>query len=193
MIENYSQDQHFDPVDVTESFWQKNGPSFENCTFSNCNFQKMNLADLKFYDCRFTHCDFSLSQVPGTIFQGVDFIDCKLSGILFDQCNPFALELRFKGSKLDHSSFYGLKLNQALFQDCSLKGVDFTNAQLKEASFKGSDLAEVKFEQTNLEKADFRTAIHFVIQPDNNKIKGAIFSMDGLPGLLAAYKIKIEA
>lgn len=191
MTEKYVQDQHFENVENYGSFWQSPGMHYENCTFSGCNFQKTALSGLKFFDCHFEDSDLSLTEVKETIFQNVAFKDCKMSGILFDSCNPFALEMHFRGCKLDHSSFYALKLDKTDFLYCSLKGVDFSSAQIKEAIFSGSDLLEAKFDQTNLEKADFRTAVNYVIHPQHNQMKGAIFSLDGLPGLLSAYKIKI--
>jgi uncharacterized protein YjbI with pentapeptide repeats len=129
--------------------------------------------------------------VEQTIFQQVQFEGCKLSGVLFDSCHPFALEISFADSKLDHSSFYALKMSKANFLNCSLRGVDFTGAQLKDARFTGSDLWEAKFDHTLLQKADFSGAIHYQINPEQNQIKGAVFSRDGLEGLLSIYQIKI--
>jgi hypothetical protein len=48
------------------------------------------------------------------------------------------------------------------------------------------------FAQTNLRKADFRTSYNFTINPENNQITGAKFSMETLPGLLQQYKIEIN-
>ena len=44
----------------------------------------------------------------------------------------------------------------------------------------------------NLEKADFRTAAHYSINPENNKIKKAKFAMPWVLGLLDKYNIEIE-
>jgi len=191
MTEKYVQDQHFENVENVGLPWQSPDTHYENCTFSGCNFQKTDLSNVKFFDCRFEHCDLSLAKITETIFQQAVFRDCKLSGLLFDSCNAFALEMHFWDCKLDHSSFYGLKLDKTTFRDCSLKDVDFSSAQLKEAVFSGSDLLDAKFDQTNLEKADFSTAVNYAIDPQHNKVSGAIFSLEGLPGLLGAYKIKI--
>jgi hypothetical protein len=43
-----------------------------------------------------------------------------------------------------------------------------------------------------LEKADFRDAINYRIDPGINKMKKAKFSRDGLPGLLTRFDIIIE-
>ncbi|UAY54024.1 pentapeptide repeat-containing protein [Arachidicoccus terrestris] len=191
MTENYIQDQYFEGIENDCLFWQTQRSNYENCTFAACNFKQTDMSEVRFYDCRFENCDLSLTDVKGTVFQNIAFHGCKLSGVLFDKCNQFGLELKFYDTKLDHSSFYDLKINRAVFVQCSLKGVDYSAAQLKEAQFNGSDLTDAKFDQSHLEKADFRAAVHFVINPELNKVKGAVFSMDGLPGLLEAYKIKI--
>jgi len=48
------------------------------------------------------------------------------------------------------------------------------------------------FDKTMLEKADFRTAYNYSIDPDNNRIKKAKFSQSGLGGLLHKYDIVIS-
>jgi fluoroquinolone resistance protein len=47
------------------------------------------------------------------------------------------------------------------------------------------------FDRTNLEKADFRSAGNYSIDPTTNKIKKARFSLDGVAGLLDKYDIEI--
>ena len=43
-----------------------------------------------------------------------------------------------------------------------------------------------------LEKADLRTAYDYQFDPEQNRIKGAKFSVQGLPGLLTRFQIKVE-
>ena len=70
--------------------------------------------------------------------------------------------------------------------------VDFTETNLNEASFDNSELSGAIFIQSNLEKADFRTAINFSINPQQNSIRKARFLSTGLAGLLHNYQIVIE-
>ena len=191
MVEKFNLDKHFENVSGDNRFWEAHGNNYENCLFSGCKFQKNSLEEIKFYDCRFENCDLSLVDVRKTLFRNIEFTGCRLSGVLFDQCNSFGLEVRFYDSKLDHSIFFGLKLTKAVFKGCSLKGVDFSYAQLKEADFDASDLMDARFDQTNLEKASLQFASNYLIHPEANNICGASFSLNGLPGLLAAYKIKV--
>ena len=52
--------------------------------------------------------------------------------------------------------------------------------------------AQAVFAYTNLEKADLLNSINIVLDPENNKIKEAKFSLASLPGLLGKYEIKVE-
>jgi hypothetical protein len=52
-------------------------------------------------------------------------------------------------------------------------------------------LAGATFDNTNLEKTNFTTAFNYSIDPDNNRIKKAKFSVPGVLGLLNKYDIVI--
>jgi len=78
------------------------------------------------------------------------------------------------------------------FIDCSLKEVDFAETDLTMAAFTNCDLSGASFMRTILEKADFRTAKNYALDPEINKIKKAKFSYLELAGLLAKYDIDIE-
>lgn len=77
------------------------------------------------------------------------------------------------------------------FLDSKLIEVDFTEADLTKVNFDNCDLSGAIFERTNLEKANFNTAFNYSIDPEDNKIKGAKFSISGLAGLLENHKIII--
>ncbi|MCG8343444.1 MAG: hypothetical protein MI684_11495 [Chlorobiales bacterium] len=47
-------------------------------------------------------------------------------------------------------------------------------------------------ENIHFEKADFRSAYNFSINPKKNRIRKTKFSLSGLSGLLDAYDIEIE-
>ena len=76
-----------------------------------------------------------------------------------------------------------------MFNICKLIEVDFTEAVLNGAIFDNCDLSRAIFAQTDLEKADFTTALNFNIDPEQNRIKKARFSKDGLAGLLIKHQI----
>lgn len=113
-------------------------------------------------------------------------------GIDFTQCNRLMFAFSFYGCTLDYSTFLGTRLRKTPFWECSLKEVDFSEADLTAADFRNADLSGARFSNTVLEKADFRTALNFGIDPDFNKLKKARFSAMNLSGLLYKYNLDIE-
>ena len=70
--------------------------------------------------------------------------------------------------------------------------VDFTETDLLGSIFDNCDLHAAVFENTIVEKADFRNAYNYSIDPEKNYIQKARFAVAGLPGLLSKYNIDIE-
>lgn len=172
-----------------------NGPDkgeYENCLFVNCSFSRVDLSGTDFFECRFSYCDFSMAKPVNTAFRDVVFEHCKLLGIPFDRSNGILLSFRFENCSLDFSSFFGMKLKAMHFKNCKLEGVDFRECDLKEAVFENCDLTGAVFENTVLERADFRTAYNFSIDPEINRLRNARFSMQGAAGLLEKYGIILE-
>ncbi|HZY37259.1 MAG TPA: pentapeptide repeat-containing protein [Mucilaginibacter sp.] len=165
--------------------------SFENCRFLNCDFSNANFADKLFIDCRFEDCNLSLINLVNTGLQNIRFKHCKLSGANFTRCSDFLLEMDFESCILDNAIFYKKKNKKGIFKDCSLIETDFTEADLTDAKFDNCNLNRAFFHRTILENADLSTSYNFIIDPDNNDIKKAKFSLQGLPGLLAKYDIRI--
>lgn len=165
---------------------------YENCRFLNCDFSNGNLSDFKFTDCEFSGCNLSLAKLVDTVFRDILFKDCKMLGLHFDTCSEFALSFRFENCILNHSSFYKTKIKRTTFRKTQLQEVDFSECDLTESLFDECDLTGASFENTLLEKADFRTAFNYSIDPEMNRIKKARFSVYGLPGLLGKYNIEID-
>lgn len=164
----------------------------EACTFKNCLFADVNLSHRSFLACEFQDCDFTGAKLGDTAFKDVKFVGCKLLGVDFTGCNPFLLEMTFEECILNLASFYQLNLKGTSFVRCSLEEVDFVQTNLSEASFADCNLAMAQFDQTNLEKADLRTAVNFLINPNNNRLKKAKFARPTLDGLLDAFDVIIE-
>jgi uncharacterized protein YjbI with pentapeptide repeats len=189
MSTTYIIDKNFKGIDFSEKGIET--ADYENCTFNDCIFSNTMLRDFSFEDCHFENCDFSNTKIPNSAFKNVVFKNCKLIGLQFDECNPFLLEFQFEGCILNYSSFYRLKIKATRFTKCVMHEVDFSEANLSKAIFNDCDFSGSMFIRTNLQKADFRTSYNFSINPEQNLISGAKFSMETLSGLLHKYKIVV--
>jgi uncharacterized protein YjbI with pentapeptide repeats len=78
------------------------------------------------------------------------------------------------------------------FKDSELKEVDFSEADLSGCVFDHCNLDRAIFDRTNLTRANFSNAINYSLDPGKNTVKKAVFSLNGLPGLLGKYDIVVE-
>jgi fluoroquinolone resistance protein len=198
MKQVFIEEKTFDKIDFTQKPLDKG--EYEYCTFINCDFSKTDFSDIKFLECEFSGCNLSLVRLTQTALKGIKFKACKMLGLNFGECNEFGFVVDFDTCILKHSSFVSMatslkqriRLKQTIFKDSQLDEVDFTECDLTSAVFDNCDLTGAIFEYTILEKADFRTASNYSIDPELNRIKKAKFSQPGLAGLLDKYDIEIE-
>jgi uncharacterized protein YjbI with pentapeptide repeats len=69
--------------------------------------------------------------------------------------------------------------------------VDFTKARAEGVCFSEVDLKGALFEQTNLKAADFTSALHWRIDPNENALQKTKFRKEELSGLLEAWPLDI--
>lgn len=186
----YTEQQLFSRQDYTETPLAKG--EYENCNFRDCIFAESDLSGNRFVDCTFAGCDLSNVKVMKTGFQETAFKDCKMLGFHFDDCDQIGLTVRFENCQLDHSSFYQVKLNHTVFLNSSLREVDFTEGDLRNTILDQCDLLGATFDHTNLERANLSTAFNYSIDPENNPVRGAKFSLPSVLGLLHKYQIDIQ-
>ena len=190
MSQTYTQDQTFNKLNFTQQPLPKG--EYENCFFTNCNFEETNLTEYKFVNCEFHDCNWSLAMLHGTVLREVKFKDCKMLGLQFENCNDFGLSFSFENCQLNHSTFFQMNIKKTIFRNCQLREIDFSETNLTNVIFDNCDLAQAIFVNAILEKADFRTAYNYSIDPENNRLKKAKFSVLGISGLLDKYDIVIQ-
>ena len=83
-----------------------------------------------------------------------------------------------------------MDLRKCKFENTTAVDVDFTEANL--SNLQHIDLSGATFFRTNIEKANFTTAKNYLINPSENQIKGAIFSMPDAINLLYSFGIEIQ-
>ena len=97
----------------------------------------------------------------------------------------------FYKSIISHSSFYGLELPELVIEACIAHDVDFREADLRRANFKLTDLEQSQFVHTKLYAADFTEAYSYSIDPTQNDIRKATFSLPDAMHLLDGFDIQI--
>jgi len=165
---------------------------YENCNFVSCDLANADLSGAVFQDCKFRDCNISLAKLKNTALRDVVFTGCKMLGLQWGDCSQFGFSIKLHNCVVDSSSFYKVRLKNAQFINTRLLEVDFTEADLTGVVFDGCDLTGATFDNTNLEGADLRTATGYSIDPENNRIAKAKFSLAGVGGLLNKYDIELE-
>lgn len=165
---------------------------FECCTFNNCTFSACNFMDVTFIDCIFNDCIFSQGKINHVSLRTVTFNRCEIKEVNFAMCNKLIFEVRFKDCVLDFSKFYALKIKGTPFINCSLIAVDFMAVDLTEAVFDNCDLYRSEFTKAIANKTNFKTSYNYTIDPKTTKLKKAVFSSQGLKGLLFKHDIIVN-
>jgi uncharacterized protein YjbI with pentapeptide repeats len=165
---------------------------FENCTFTNCDFRTCTFQGVYFIDCVFVECNFNDTKVNYVSLRGVEFKKCDFTNVNFAMTDQLIYDFNFTNCLLDYAKFYKLKMKKMRFTGCSLVAADFMETDLTEAIFDNCDLRRTVFIKTIANKTDFSTSYNYTIDPEQNKLKKAQFSADGLKGLLEKYDLVIK-
>lgn len=190
MEQSYTADKIFEKSDFTITPLIMG--DYESCQFINCNFSGTDISGIHFSDCLFTRCNVANATLAGTTFSDIQFRECKMPGLHFETCNHIPFKVSFHYCLLQLSSFYQMKLKKMNFIHTHLHETDFTEADLTLAVFEHCDLTGAIFDNTILEKADLHTSFNYSIDPERNKLKKAVFSVQGLSSLLDKYDIVIK-
>lgn len=165
---------------------------FDGCIFKNCDFSNCDFSGTVFLDCQFIDCNLGMMTVIKSGFKTVFFKTCKVLGIQFHDCDDFLFNVHFEDCNLDYSSFARKKMPKTKFINSSLREVSFIAADLTGSEFVNVNLERAVFNETQLKDVDFTTAYNYSIDPEFNPMKKAKFSVQGIPGLLDKYDIKIS-
>ena len=195
MKENDFYDCCFSEIDYNDVMLGEK--KFENCKFNNCNFSETKFLACKFIECDFYNCNLSSAQLDNSTFVEISFIESKLIGINWTKLKWPHIKLsspfQFIKSNISHSSFFELDLSELVIEECKAHDVDFREADLTGASFVLSDLEKSLFMHTNLYSADFTNATNYLIDPTENNIRKAKFSVPDVLNLLHNFEIEIQS
>jgi uncharacterized protein YjbI with pentapeptide repeats len=165
---------------------------FEQCIFNKLDLSNVVFANANFTNCRFENCHLSKVSLNNTKLDDVTFLGCNLTHVDFSLANTFGLRIAFQECKLDYTLFLNRNLKETHFHECSLKEAHFIKCELTGAIIKTCNLELTKFAENNLTGVDFSTSYNIQMDPDDNKLRKAKFSLYNLPGLLTKHGIVIE-
>lgn len=169
---------------------------FVECVFHQCSFVESTFQTTRFIECFIQECDLSVVQIPGAEFSSVRFDASKLIGVNWTQANwrnaPLGRIPEFYKCFLSHSTFLGMDLSEIQIMECIAQNVDFREAKLRRANLRWTDLSESLFINTDLTEADLRGARNYLIDPAQNQITQAKFSLPEAMGLLYAMEIDLN-
>jgi uncharacterized protein YjbI with pentapeptide repeats len=78
------------------------------------------------------------------------------------------------------------------WRECEIIESGFIECEMEETVFDGTRFRETIFEGNNLQNASFRNAVDYDINPNGNKVNGALFSVPDVLSLLKTFRIRIE-
>lgn len=169
---------------------------FENCRFCKVSLSESKLSNCRFVDCEFDQCNLSTAEFKNSSFSEVIFENCKMIGINWTKLKwplvNLASPLKFYRCNLSHSSFYELALTELVMEECKANEVDLRGGDFSEASFILTDFAGSQFMHTKLRGADFSEAFNYVIDPVENTITKAKFTMPDAMNLLVSFDIEVD-
>ncbi len=168
---------------------------FEGCRFIRANFSESQFIRCKFVECEFNNCNLSAVQFKDSSFNDIIFFESKVTGVNWTMLNWPHIRLsspfQFYNCIISHSSFYNLELQELVIEGCIAHDVDFREADLRRANFKLTDFEKSQFVHTKLYAADFTEAHSYSIDPTQNDIRKAKFSLPDAIHLLDGFDIQI--
>lgn len=167
------------------------GRRYEDCLFDHCDLSKADLGKAHLLRCTFVDCDLSMVKLVGASLQEIEFRGCRLLGLDLTVCKSMLFSARFMDCRLDHALLSGPSLKGLRFERCSMNGADLTGADLREAMLDRCALQDAVFRQCDLRGADLSTAYGFCIDPEENRLEGARFSVPGALSLLGKYGVVV--
>ena len=168
------------------------GRNFEDCSFVGCEFIGCNFRNATFSECSFENCNLSNISLTQAKFGEVILIECKLVGLNFSSCKKLLFSIKLESCILQMCNFSGLKMNDLCFTKSEFKDCDFFEANLSSADLSYCNLKGTLFESCDLSEADFRYATAYSIDPNQNKLNKAKFSMPEVLTFLEPLGIEIE-
>jgi uncharacterized protein YjbI with pentapeptide repeats len=172
--------------------YDMNGHTFDSCIFNLCTFTNADVSECIFQDCRFNNCRFLMCKMESTVWNNSIFISSRLTGMNFEETSGFSFYQEYEDCLLESCVFYNNTLKNMYFKKCMIRGSSFQNCPMQGISFVETQFQDTGFLGCNLEKADFRSASGYAIDPKANKLKNARFCLPAAASFLYYLGITVE-
>ena len=170
---------------------------FDDCRFVDCDFSYARFTDCRFRDCEFENSSLNSINVDGAKVIGATFRHTKATGINWTTLDWSSYRLGppivFQYCDISFSVFSSLVLRGISVRDCKARDVDFSECDLKGADFCRTDFQGTRFSSCRLDKCNFRGAMTYVLDPLDNSIEKAKFSLPEVLSLLSGFNVEIES
>lgn len=161
------------------------GKTFTRCTFTKVALQESSWRGALVEDCAFIDCDLASARFDGARLRGVSFRKSRLMGVDWTNIGEFP-DFSFDECDLQFGVFVGLSLRKLRCHSSRVTEATFERCDLTQSDFAGSDLRATRFDRCELSRADFSRAAGALIDPTQNKAKGAKISAESAT-LLATH------
>lgn len=171
------------------------GVVFRDCVFEECDLRELRLHACDLIDSDLLGCDLGLLDVLGSRFGGVTLEACHVVGVVWSRAETSGmrpLEVDFKDSVLNFSTFTSLDLRKRRFEGCTIHEALFDGADLRDSSFRHSDLTGTQFLNCDMRGADLRGARHYAIVASANRVEGLHARLPDAVGLLAGLGVELD-
>jgi fluoroquinolone resistance protein len=176
-------EQRFEQLDLRKHSLA--GKTFSRCTFAKVSLQESLWAGAVLEDCTFVDCDLARARFDAARLRDVSFRKTRLMGVDWSNVGEFPA-FSFEDCDLQFAIFVGLSLRKLRCRSSRVTEATFERCDLTQADFAASDLRATRFERCELSRADFSTASGALIDPTQNKAKGAKISAESA-ALLATH------
>lgn len=179
----------FDKEIKKETYIEKN---IIQSYFENYKFIEVNFIDCIFEDIIFENSTINLTKFNGCKFDNVKFKNCEIIGVNFSELSKFILDFSLEGTLIKYCTFIKLDLKKLKFIRNIIEETSFEECNMKEIIMENNKFKEVYFKNCDMRKGNFKDCSNLQVNPLNNNLKNAIFSLDSGILILKELGIKIE-
>ena len=127
------------------------GLSAKVVVLDGISFAGCEIPSPRFRDVRFVKCDLSNAKLRGCEATRVEFVDCRLTGIIAAECC-------WQDVLIENCDGRYAQFNSGRFRTCELKASNFTEADFSDAALEGTMFARTVLRRADLSRARLRGA-----------------------------------